>query len=93
MRLSHTIALLGACAIALIGCGPSGTQTKAPPPGPVTINVGILGASWTDRLSKAVQPQMDAAGIKVNYVAGGAEEWLPRLLAARDKIRRWTSLR
>lgn len=87
LRSIITAGLCLSAALALAGCGPSRPAASGPSaqPGPQTITVGILGASWTDRLSKAVQPEMDAAGIKVNYVAGGAEEWLPRLLAARGQ--------
>jgi putative spermidine/putrescine transport system substrate-binding protein len=80
-------ALLG-CTLALAGCDRPAAKSSGSagaPAGPQAITVGILGASWTDRLSKAVLPDMDAAGVKVSYVAGGAEEWLPRLLAARGQ--------
>jgi putative spermidine/putrescine transport system substrate-binding protein len=50
------------------------------------IRVGILGATWTDRLSKAVKPELDANHIAAEYLAGGAVEWLPRLLAARGQV-------
>ena len=87
MRSILATGLLLSAALALTGCGPGQPAATAPKAAtePQTITVGILGASWTDRLSKAVQPDMDAAGVKVNYVAGGAEEWLPRLLAARGQ--------
>jgi putative spermidine/putrescine transport system substrate-binding protein len=89
LRPALTAGLLLTAALAMIGCGPqhpaATAKAAAASPAGQTITVGILGASWTDRLSKAVQPEMDAAGIKVIYVAGGAEEWLPRLLAARGQ--------
>jgi putative spermidine/putrescine transport system substrate-binding protein len=74
-----------ASVLAACGKGPPTALAAKPAASGQTITVGILGASWTDRLSKAVKPQMDAAGVTVNYVAGGAEEWLPRLLAAQGQ--------
>jgi putative spermidine/putrescine transport system substrate-binding protein len=77
--VAATAAALAVLLLAACDHPPAKTAAAAP----CVITVGIIGGPWADRVDKAVKPAMTAAGCSVKYIAGGAEEQLPKMIASR----------
>lgn len=78
MRFARLLAVL--LPLALAACGDDGAPAADDAN---VITVGIIGGSWTTRVDDAIKPQMEAAGIKVKYIQGTAQQLKPKLIAAR----------
>lgn len=82
MRASFRVIAGLALGLVLASCGQSAQDAAVDDR---TITVGIIGGSWTTRVDDAVAARMKAAGIKVRYVQGNAQQLKPKLIAARGR--------
>jgi putative spermidine/putrescine transport system substrate-binding protein len=88
MKRSSILTMALAGAAAFLGALTLPATTRADNASAATktvITVGIIGGPWIDRIKGLVDAQLLAKGIEVQYVSGDAEDWLPKLIAARGQ--------
>jgi putative spermidine/putrescine transport system substrate-binding protein len=84
--MNRIIAMLGALALALSSLAGTALAEDAPKNfGGVTLRVATFPATWIERIRSEVGTQLEAAGIKLEFVPGTSAEFLAKLVAARGQ--------